>query len=1005
MKTTSGFPSVRRLCRILVTISSALLLSDAGNIRAAQTLVPLGAIWRYRDLGVNQGTAWRETNYNDSAWAFGPSQLGCCEGDEMTMINIGPTGARYPTTYFRHTFVVTNRAALTNLAVRLMRDDGGIVYLNGVEVFRSNMPDGPATYNTLAAANVGGADESAFFGGPIPPGLLLSETNVIAVEIHQDLPTSSDLSFSLELLANTPLGNLPPVATLSISARGMILDTSETVTINVAAFDDAAISRIDVLQNGATIRTFFTNAATFTLSNLATGIQDFTARAVDSSGASGFSDTARVLITPPGFQAQSVFFPQFPSSTGLVLQVNAHTALNILHLMQPAGTGRGGAWMDAPRGVSDGFSCEFSFRITNQHAGGADGFAFVIAGTPQPVFGGSDIGYSGITNSLAVEFDTWYNTDDGDNSDHHISVHTQGTLGNSENESASIGRYTPATDFASDGLVHRVKILYTPGNLQVFLDNPNAPVLNLSVNLGTLLSLPNGTAWIGFTAGSGGSWESHDILAWSHSSLANIPPVVHLISPAQALRIAPGTGLTLTVDASDPNGTVAAVGFSVNGEFLDEIGEMSPFSLMLSSLAPGIHVVRAAAADNDDAVALSTPPIVVEVVPTNAVVALFPNFSSASNLVLQGNAALLTNRLRLTPAASSQTGGAWLDTKQSIAGGFETVFQFQVSQLSSKGADGLAFVICGNEFPLLGDAGAGLGYSSLANSLAVEFDTFQNPEATDLDANHIGIHSRGALPNSAEESAALARMTPSIDMSDGAVHSVVIRYSGSLLRVYLDDLSTPVLTKPVDLGSVLNLDHGTAWVGFTAATGGEFESHDILMWSFRPNLPPHIELTAPGAGPFLTPTNLIVSADAGDVDGDINGVQFFANENLIGAVTTPPFSMSWSNAPAGTYSLTAIALDDLGAATVSLPVSVSLIELRLQHHLRQADGSISFDFATLTNRAYTVQYSADLVHWSNAVPSMNGTGGVVRWQDKGPPVTVSPPATETQRFYRLVLSP
>ncbi len=1004
MNTSSGFLGAGKLRCVLAITSGVLLVGGATYICAAETLIPLGASWRYRDLGVNQGSAWRETNYNDSAWAFGPSQLGCCEGDEMTTINIGPTGARYPTTYFRHTFVVTNRAALTNVAVRLMRDDGGIVYLNGIEVFRSNMPDGPVTYSTLAAANVGGSDESAFFGGPIPPGLLLSETNVIAVEIHQDLPTSSDLSFSLELLANTPLGNLPPVAALNISASGMILDTNETVTINVAAFDDAAISRIDVLQNGATIRTFFTNAAAFTLSNLATGIQDFTARAVDSAGASSFSDTARVLITPPGFQAQSVFFPQFPSSTGLVLQVNAHTASNILHLMQPAGTGRGGAWMDAPQGVLDGFICEFSFRITNQHAGGADGFAFVIAGTPQPVFGGSDIGYSGITNSLAVEFDTWYNTDDGDNSDHHISVHTQGTLGNSENESASIGRYTPATDFASDGAVHRVKILYTPGSFQVFLDNPNSPVLNLNVNLGTLLSLPNGNAWIGFTAGSGGSWESHDILAWSHSSLANIPPVVRLISPAQAVRVAPGAGLTLTVDASDPNGTVTAVGFSVDGKFLDEIGEMPPFSLVWSNLAPGIHVLRGGAEDNDGTLALSRP-VVLEVVPTAAAVTLFSDFSSASNLVLQGSAALLTNRLRLTPAASSQTGGAWLNSKQRVADGFETVFQFQVSQLSNKGADGLAFIIFGSEVPLLGDAGFGLGYRSLTNSLAVEFDTYQNSETSDLDGNHIGIHSLGLLPNSTDESASLARVKPLSDMSDGAVHTVIIRYDGAKLSVYLDDLPLPVLEHAVNVSSLLSLDNGTAWVGFTSATGGEFENHDILMWSFRPNLPPSIQLTAPDGGPFFAGTNLIVSADAGDVDGDLSGVQFFANENLIGAASTAPFSISWSNASAGTYSLKAIAFDDLGARTVSLPLTVSLIELRLQHHVRQTDGSTSLDFMALTGGTYTVQYSADLVNWSNAVPSINGTGGVVQWRDTGPPVTVSPPATAAQRFYRLVLSP
>src|SRR6185295_12855709 len=110
-----------------------------------------------------------------------------------SLINGGPSGARFPAVYFRHTFVITNRAGITNAAVRLMRDDGGIVYVNGVEVFRSNMPDTPVTYTTLSALSVSGSEESAFFGAALPPALLLGGTNVVAVEIHNDSPTSSDL--------------------------------------------------------------------------------------------------------------------------------------------------------------------------------------------------------------------------------------------------------------------------------------------------------------------------------------------------------------------------------------------------------------------------------------------------------------------------------------------------------------------------------------------------------------------------------------------------------------------------------------------------------------------------------------------------------------------------------------------------------------------------------------------------------------------------------------------
>jgi hypothetical protein len=220
--------------------------------------------------------------------------------------------------------------------------------------------------------------------------------------------------------------------------------------------------------------------------------------------------------------------------------------------------------------------------------------------------------------------------------------------------------------------------------------------------------------------------------------------------------------------------------------------------------------------------------------------------------------------------------------------------------------------------------------------------------------------------------------------------------------VFLDDLILPVLTLPMDLASVLNFDSGAAWVGFTASTGGEIENHDLLMWSFRPNTPPHVQMTAPVTGRFFLPTNLTLSAEAIDADGDITGVEFFANSNSVGLVGASPFSMTWSNAPAGTYSLTAIAFDDLGAATKSLPLTISLIELRLQHQVRQTNGNITFTFTTLAGRTYTVQYSADLVQWRDAVPSLDGTGGVVQWEDTGPPVTDGVPAAQRQRFYRII---
>src|SRR6185503_17813216 len=118
---------------------------------------------------------------------------------------------------------------------------------------------------------------------------------------------------------------------------------------------------------------------------------------------------------------------------------------------------------------------------------------------------------------------------------------------------------------------------------------------------------------------------------------------------------------------------------------------------------------------------------------------------------------------------------------------------------------------------------------SIPNSLAIEFDTHQNSQALDPDANHISIHSRGTASNSADESASMGQVSPLINLSDGGIHTVIIRYTAGSLRVFLDDLKTPLLKVSIDLGTLFNLDSGTAWVGFTSSTGGDFENHDLLM--------------------------------------------------------------------------------------------------------------------------------------------------------------------------------
>jgi hypothetical protein len=202
-----GRPFVLSLSWRPVALATILALAAASTPLRAQSsvLVPARSPWRYLDNGSDQGTAWRLPSYNDSWWPTGTAPLGYGDGDEATVVSYGGNAtAKYITTYFRRTFSVPNPAAFASLTLRLLRDDGAVVYLNGVEVFRSNMPSGTISHATPAAVTVVGAEESTtYVTAAVSPSLLVAGTNVIAVEVHQADAGSSDISFDLELLGGS----------------------------------------------------------------------------------------------------------------------------------------------------------------------------------------------------------------------------------------------------------------------------------------------------------------------------------------------------------------------------------------------------------------------------------------------------------------------------------------------------------------------------------------------------------------------------------------------------------------------------------------------------------------------------------------------------------------------------------------------------------------------------------------------------------------------------------
>jgi Legume lectin domain len=282
------------------------------------------------------------------------------------------------------------------------------------------------------------------------------------------------------------------------------------------------------------------------------------------------------------------------------------------------------------------------------------------------------------------------------------------------------------------------------------------------------------------------------------------------------------------------------------------------------------------------------------------VVFTYNNFTApTANLQANGDAGSVGAVMRLTTTLPGQSGSVWYyggtaanPTPVSLVNGFTTSFQFQITAPPPPPegppippADGIAFVIQNGSFPqnpgggcpaqngTIGikaleapDSGCGgdIGYTGLTNSVAIEFDDFQN--AWDLDANHVAIQSCGADANSSNHNGNCfqARTTTQLHsiIGDGNPHTVVIKYSPpncvagancknpNNLQVYLD--STLVLTKTFDLGSLGLDDNQDAFVGFVGRTGALDANQDILNWSFSTTAPPSQTITQ--GSPTVTAT-------------------------------------------------------------------------------------------------------------------------------------------------------
>src|SRR5688572_17866081 len=138
------FSGILRRFQILILFVAVSAVAQETN---SPPTIGFGEGWRYWNREMAPTAGWKSLYYNDSFWTLGTAQLGYGDGDEATVTRLNPP-PHPATAYFRKLFTLGSPAQFAQAQIRLVRDDGAVVYINGVEVVRDSMPGGEVGHNT-----------------------------------------------------------------------------------------------------------------------------------------------------------------------------------------------------------------------------------------------------------------------------------------------------------------------------------------------------------------------------------------------------------------------------------------------------------------------------------------------------------------------------------------------------------------------------------------------------------------------------------------------------------------------------------------------------------------------------------------------------------------------------------------------------------------------------------------------------------------------------------------
>jgi uncharacterized protein YidB (DUF937 family) len=519
----------------------------------------------------------------------------------------------------------------------------------------------------------------------------------------------------------------------------------------------------------------------------------------------------------------------FASSAGFTLDGGATVTGGALQLTDGGNFEARAIWYSTPVNVQK-FTTDFTFQITPAAANASDGMTFTIQNMGLTAHGGigGALGYQGIKQSVAVKFDTFSNAGEGVNS---TGFYTNGAAPT-----------VPALDLTSSGVnlhsghVMHAYLTYDGATLTLTLTDT---VTNATFTASQAIDIPAtvgaNTALVGFTAGTGGTVSTQNVLSWNYTSSGSTTPPPPTPTAMPTLMPTSGTFTgpqSAMIQDATPGATIY---YTTNGTTPTTASTVytGPFIVSATETLKAMAV-----ASGQTASAVTTANYTISSTGggssgggsggTNPPAVNYPTGFSSANLALVGGPLLAAGALELTDGGNFEARAIWYSTPVNVQK-FTTDFTFQITPATAKASDGMTFTIQNTGLTAHGGIGGALGYQGIKQSVAVKFDTFSNAGEG---VNSTGFYTNGAAPTVP----ALDLTSSGVNLHSGHVMHAHLTYDGTTLTLTLTDTVTNATfsaSQAINIPGTVGAN--TALVGFTAGTGGTVSIQDVLNWTYQVN--------------------------------------------------------------------------------------------------------------------------------------------------------------------------